>query len=389
MKKITAGLLFTTFLLAGGTEYKGNLGIEYDYFSHDLFAKRDNAFAFRGEFEVKKELGDTQLKANIKGLWDKDDHNRRYIDIQELYYKYNFENSELLIGKNILFWGALEVYNLVDVFNTKDILDDPFDYDQKLGAWNLSWTRFFENSELSFILKLKEEDQKMQESDSVFNFLPLPYDDRLKTEYNNRPSFFVKYSGSGEEVQLDYALIYEAGYDQQRYFTYDNGKLHQQAYWVNKLMGYATLILADTIYKAEAAYAVSDDVKVSDYLHTGVGLEHTFYGILEKKDLGILAEYYHYEQFNDTKFSVKELGQLFQNDLYLGGRFSFNDTASSEILAGVDLDLDKSEKIYFIKYDTRVLDKFKIQLQYQHLSPTHDSLFSKIDHAKVALSYYF
>ncbi len=391
MKRLIAPLLLASLLGAGEIAYKGNLGIEYDYFSNTPPDKRSDTFAFRGDVEAKKEIGDGEVKLHLKGIWDKEESERRYVDIQELYYKHNFENSELLIGRNILFWGALEVYNIADVFNTKDTLDDPFDYDRKLGAWNVAWTRFFDNSELAVILRLHEEDQKFQDEESVFNFLPLPYDSDLITEYDHRPSLFVKYSGSGEEVQIDYALIYEAGYDDQRYFTYDRklGKLRQHAYWVNKLLGYTTYVHEDTIYKAEAAWAVSDDTKVSDYLHFGAGLEHTLYGVWEKKDLGLLLEYYRYEQFNDTKFSTRELGVLFQNDLYLGARFSFNDTASSEILAGVDFDLDESEKIYFLKYDTRVLDKFKTEVQYQHLSPSRNSLFSKTDHLKVAVSYYF
>ncbi len=391
MQKLFVPLLLASFAGAGEIAYKGNLGIEYDYFSHDIPGKRDDASALRGAFETKKAFGDAEVKLHLKGIYDKEDGKRRYVDIQELYYKYNFEDSELLIGRNILFWGVLEVYNIADVFNTKDTLDDPFDYDKKLGAWNIAWTRFFDNSELSVIVKLYEEDQRFQDRESVFNFLPLPYDSDLITEYDNRPSLFLKYSGSGEEVQIDYALIYEAGYDDQRYFTYDraSGKLRQHAYWVNKLIGYATLVHADTIYKAEAAVAASDDTRVSDYLHAGAGLEHTLYGVWEKRDLGLLLEYYRYEQFNDTKFTPRELGVLFQNDLYAGMRFSFNDTASSEILAGVDFDLDESEKIYFLKYDTRVLDKFKTEVQYQHLSPSEKSLFGKTDHLKVAVSYYF
>ncbi len=389
LKKIVFIVLSGISLFAHEIEYKGNIGVEYDYFKHDISDKRDSSFSFRSQFEIKKEFDDSSIKANIKAIWDKEDHNRRYIDFRELYYKYNFENSEFLIGKNILFWGALEVYNITDVFNTKDILDDPFDYDKKLGSWNISWRYFFENSEISFILKLKEEDQKMQEAESVFNFLPLEYESRLKTEYNGRPSFFVKYSGSGEDIQIDYAFIYEAGYDSWRYFAFEKGKLRQHAYWVNKLMGYMSLVLEDTIYKAEAAYAISDDVKISDYIHAGVGVEHTLYGVWEKKDLGLLVEYYRYKPFNDTKLGVKEIGQIFQNDLYLGTRFSFNDISSSEILAGIDFDLDKSEKIYFVKYDTRIFDKFKTKIEYQYLSPSDDSVFFKTNHLKLSVSYYF
>jgi len=378
-------------LLFGESEYKGYLGVEGDYFSHDIADKRDDAFALRGELEAKKSAGEGEFKLKAKAIYDKDDSKRRYVEFEELHYKYNFEDSELLIGRNTLFWGALEVYNLVDVFNTKDTLDDPFDYDAKLGSWNIAWTRYFENSELSFLLKLKEEDQKFQEPESVYNFLPLPYDSDLKTQYHDRPSLFVKYSGSGEEVQIDYAVIYEAGYDNLRYFTYEreSGKLRQNAYWVNKLMGYATLVHEDTIYKVESAFAVSDDVKVSDYLYTGVGLEHTLYGIWEKRDLGLLAEYYGYHQLNDTKLDANEMGVLFQNDLYIGGRFSFNDTASSEILAGVDVDLDNHEKLYLLQYTTRVAERYKVKLDYQHLSPADGSFFEKLDHMKLQVLYYF
>ncbi len=391
MKRYFLALGLGTLLSANGLEYKGNLGIEYNWFDHDLPQKRDDAFALRGELELKRGSENGLWKLKAKSIYDLEDANRRYIDFQELYYRHDFENSELLIGRNTLFWGALEVYNLVDVFNTKDTLDDPFDYDRKLGAWSVAWTRFFDNGEVAIILRLKEEDQKMQERESVFNFLPQPYDSDLLTEYDNRPSLFVKYSASAEGVQLDYALIYEAGYDSQRYFTYDfeKGNLRQHAYWVNKVMGYATLVHKDTIYKAEAAFAVSDDVRVSDYMHAGVGIEHTLYGIWSQSDLGLLAEYYRYEFFNDTKLSERDLGILFQNDLYLGGRFSFNDTADSEVIAGIDFDLDASERIYFVKYDTRLWEHYRVEVQYQHLSPSSHSLFSEIDHAKVTFGYYF
>jgi len=383
-------LLFLSSLVAGDLEYKGDIGIEGDYFSHDIDGKREASAALRSEFEIKKNLRKAKLKLKAKAIYDFKDSERRYIDFSELYYKYDFEDSELLIGKNTLFWGALEVYNIVDVFNTKDLLDDPFDYDKKLGAWNLSWTKFFENSEFSMMLKFKEEDQKIQDKESVYNFLPFPYDNDLKTQYDNRPSIFLRYAGFGDEMQIDYAFIYEAGYDSQRYFSYKEGRLYQNAYWVNKLMAYATLVYEDTIYKAEAALAASDDVKVSDYLQSGLGLERTLYGIWDKKDLGLLVEYYRYDRFNDTKLSVKELGQLFQNDLYFGGRLTFNDLASSEILAGVDIDLESSEKIYFFKYETRLYESYKVQLHYQHLNADNEeSYFDDLDHLKLAVSYYF
>jgi hypothetical protein len=74
-----------------------------------------------------------------------------------------------------------------------------------------------------------------------------------------------------------------------------NGKLRQNAYLVDKFLAYATLVSGESIYKAEASYTISDDKKVSDYGQVGFGVEYTLYGLWDKKDLGLLAEYYRYE----------------------------------------------------------------------------------------------
>ncbi len=378
------------FLFGGELEYKGNIGFETQYLSHDMKYKRDKSSALRLESELKKEFGDSEIAINIKAIYDKDDKNRRYIDFNDLYYRYNFEDSDILIGRNTRFWGALEFYNIIDVFNSKDFLDDPFDYDSKLGAWNIAYTSYLDNAEISVILKLHEDKQRMQDMKSVNNFFPLPYNDNLITQKSkNRPTIFLKYSGSGDETQIDYGFIYQNGYDQQRYMTLLNGKLRQNSYIVNKLMGYSTLVSGDTIYKSELSYSVSDDKKVSDYLEIGLGVEYTLYGFWDKKDLGLLVEYYKYRAKDSQKLGADDFGKFFADDLTLGFRLSINDLSSSEVLGGVDIDRDNSEKIFFVKYDTRVLDRYKLGVTYQHLAPKNSSKFEKLDRLKLEFGYYF
>lgn len=386
MKKLA--FAFLPLLLIGGEfEYTGNIGFEAQYFSHEIANKRDNSLALRMEAELKKEIGDDLFVVKLKGILDKDDNERRYFDFNDFYYQHNFEDSDVLIGRNTRFWGALEFYNLTDVFNTKDLLDDPFDYDSKLGSWNIAYTKYLENSEIALIVKLYEEKQQMQDRESVNNFLPLPYRDYLKTQHDrDRPSLFLKYSGSGEEIQLDYGVVYENGYDSQRYLSMDNGQLQQNAYIVNKLLGYATYIHGDTIYKTELAYAISDDDKVSDYGEFGVGLEHTLYSFWDKRDLGLLAEYYRYEAKDDDKV---DFNKFFADDLTLGFRLSMNDLSSSEVLGGLDIDLKTKEKIFFVEYDTRVWDKYKLKASYTHLAPEDESMFKELDKVKLEFGYYF
>ena len=387
MRCLAIASLLPLFLAAGDFEYKGNIGFEAQYINHDIDNKRDNALALKLEAELKKEIDNISFVANVKGLLDKDDKERRYLEFTDLYFKYDFEDSDVLIGRNTRFWGALEFYNITDVFNSKDFLDDPFDYDSKLGAWNIAYTKYLENSEISLIIKLHEERQKIQDSESVNNFFPLPYDDSLKTQKDeNRPTVFLKYSGSGDEVQIDYGVIYQNGYDSQRYMSVENGELRQNAYIVNKLIGYATYIHGDTIYKTELAYAISDDDKVSDYSELGIGLEHTFYGFWDKRDLGLLVEYYRYDEKNDDKV---DFNKIFADDLSFGFRLSMNDLSSSEVLGGFDYDMDTKEKIFFVQYDTRVLEKYKLKTSYQHLEPEKESIFKELDRVKLEFGYYF
>ena len=382
--------LLASVLMSEDVEYKGNIGVEASYYSHDIPNKRSRVSALHMEAEWKKTFENAQFVVKVKGVLDSDDKGRRYVDFNDLYYKYKFEDSDLQLGRNTRFWGALEFYNHTDVFNTKDWLDDPFDFDSKIGAWNLAYTKYFGDDELSVIIRVHEEKQPIQDPKSVYNYFPLPYDDDLLTqESRNRPSFFLKYSGTSEDIQLDYSFIYENGYDEQRYMSVVEGNLRQNAYLVNKLLGFATLVSGSTIYKTELSYTFSSDEKVSDYAQIGVGIEHTLYGFWGQKDLGLLTEYYRYESRDDTKLGAEDFGNLFANDLTLGFRLSVNDFASSELLGGLAIDLDNKEKIFFVKYDTRLYEIFKLKFVYQHLAPESDSIFEELDRVSIEFGYYF
>ena len=377
-------------LQANDFEYKGKIGFESSYAKHDIVGKRDRQNALRMELELKEKTSLGQVVFNANAIVDQDDKERRYVNLNDLYYKHEFENSDLLIGRNTRFWGAMEFYNHTDTFNTKDWLNDPFDYDAKIGTNNIAYTQYFDNSELSLIAKVHEERQRVQDLKSVNNFLPPNYRDDLVTQGNrDRPTLYLKYSGSSDEVQLDYSFIYQNGYDEQRYLAPVGRELKQHAYLVDKLMGYATFVNGSTIYKTELAYTKSRDDRVSNYAQTSFGLEYTLYGVVGKSDLGLLAEYYRYHAYDDSKFGAKEFGNLFANDITLGFRWTFNDSADSNVLGGVDIDQENHEKMVSVEYNTRLLEKYKFKLSYEYLAPKRDSVFSKLDVVKMELGYYF
>ena len=389
-KVITFSTLLSSLLFSEGFEYKGNISFESAYSKHEMKDKREKQNALRLALELKQKTLNGQFVFNGKAIVDYNDKERRYFDANDFYYKHNFENSDLLIGRNTRFWGAMSFYNHTDNFNTKDWLDNPFDYDSKLGTNNIAYTYYFENAEFSVIAKINEGVQKVQEKESVNTFLPPSYKNKLETqEGKNRPTVYLKYSGSAEEMQLDYSFIYQNGYDEQRYLVPVGQELWQHAYLVDKVMAYATLVNGETLYKTELAYTKSNDKKVSDYAQISLGLEHTFYGVWDKSDLGLLAEYYNYDARDGSKLGAKDFGNLFTDDFTLGFRLSINDSSDSDVLGGISIDRDNQEKIIFIEYNTRLLEKYRLKLSYQHLSPKSKSHFEEIDWTRVELGYYF
>jgi len=329
-----------------------------------------------------------------------EENSRSFIRLDELYATYDFENDQLMFGKNIRFWGALELRNVADGFNPQDARGDPF-VDNKLGVWNASYTHYTDNAELSVIVKLNEQDREMSAYPYVYYYFPenISYKSSLKTEESkNRPTVYLKYSGSTDtEYSLDYAFIYQNGYDSQRYMTTDrfSGTFCENAYIVNKFITYDTLVVDSTLFKAEALYGdVKNNDEISDYYQFGLGVEHTLSQVYNNADLGLIAEYYKYGTFDSSKRNDLELFEVFQNDLFLGGRYSFNEGNDASIVGGVVLDFDYNEQAYYMQYESRIKEDFKIKFDYRYIEPSKDkltvyNLLKRHQRISLNLGYYF
>jgi len=335
-----------------------------------------------------------------------DDKNteRTFARLDELYLKYDFDDDAIKIGKSVEFWGSLELRNIVDGFNPQEFRDDLL-ATNKLGVWNMAYSHYTESGELSVILKLDEQEQPMATYPYVYYFFPefVEYDGTLETENSaNRPSVYLKYSGSTDtEYAFDYAVIFENGYDSLRYFSIENPVLGQpinfvqNAYIVNKLMTYNTLVIDTTLVKLEALYAkVDGDEYVGDYSHIALGVEHTLENIYDSAALGLIAEYYRFDTYEDDKYDDLTLFETMQNDLFIGGRYSFNNANDTSLVGGGVFDLEYDEQVYYLKFDSRFADSFKISVDYYYIvaSTTDLTAYAFLgDHQRVAvnLAYYF
>ena len=400
------GLLLLSSLLYGELEYKGYIGLDRQYYISKPSGKHPGNLTLQQQLELKYTEGDFEAVISLYAQEDSYDlssekNDRSFVRLDELYGKYYFEDDMVLAGRNIRFWGALEVNNIVDTFNTRDFRTDGLD-PQKQGAWNVSYTHYFENSELSLIAKFYEEQQKMAAYPYVYYFFPekvnvpplgqfdLDYDsDRTSSESLYRPTLYLSWSGSTEsDYPIDYAFIIQHGYDSQRAFVSEldfvkqTTTLREELYLVNKVMSYETMVVGATLFKLEALVtdvidevytsAVPQDVQIEDYYQFGLGVEHTISGIIGDADLGLLAEYYNYDTFKKGADITTDLDlfQVFQNDLFVGFRYTFNDAADGSIIAGAMIDMSYQEQSYSVKFERRMFDLINLKLDYVYINPS-------------------
>ncbi len=387
-----------TEALGGEINIKGHVGVEFKGYIKKPPLKLDYNLAGIGEIESVYSKGPWFGKLLIEGLIDTQEEARDYLRANEAYLQYDFVEQEMRIaaGREVLFWGALEVHNPVDVINLQVISRDPFEV-FKLGSYLISVSKYFESSEMELLATLYEQDQAFPGRESPYFIFPtfLTYDENLITEESRtRPTVYLKYSGSTDTIYpLDYALVISNGYDHQRFITLvGDGILRQNAYIASKFLTFDTLVVNATLLKLEASYTDVKNVPfISDYYQLGAGIEHTLEQLYRGWDLGFISEYYLYKTTDRDKFDDLRLFQPFQNDLFVGFRLTFNDAASSEIVGGGIFDLEyDGEYSLFAEFNTRVFDRFTVSADIRKIVPNNEgtpTVYQLIgDHLRITLN---
>jgi hypothetical protein len=374
---------------------RGTVGAVFNSYSTD---KTEDTLAVEGNVDFSKEFEVGKVSANLAFLYDGIDHRRRYALINELYFRHYMEDSFYQVGRSVRNWGALEAFSMSDVFNTKNYLSDSFDMSNKYGAFNVEYTKNIGDNKFSAIIKAEELSQPYPADDNVYNFYH--YNNELDAQKGKyRPTIYLKYSGSssGEEAQSDYTLILQNGYDNKRDIVTEplSGSVVQKAYIVNKLIGYATVAIDQTIYKLEASYAnVEDYSNMSDYLHFGAGLEYLPSQIIGGAELRLLAEYYQYYYFNDNKVKNVDFSEIFNHDIFVGAQSTFGDAGSSEIKGGLLYDVVNKEQIYALTFGTRLKQNYRLSMEWKVVVPgstnnTAIGQMGQFNQATFRASYFF
>ncbi len=388
---VGVGLLF--FAAQAVAEFSGNVALEAVTFSEE--AQFDQQFddnvtlSFKPKWSGEWNEGDDLWRVEVFLRADSKDAGREHADIRDLLWLHVDGDDEWRVGINTMFWGVTESQHLVDVINQIDQVEG-IDGEDKLGQPMVHWKRYHDWGVVDVLLLPGFRERTFREAEG-----------RL------RPPLVVdtdqaEYESSRAERHVDYALRYSQTWDGLDLgLSWFDGTSREPLllpgsdanrdpvlipfYEQMTQVGIdAQLIHQDWIWRLELIHREAES---SDRDAFVFGFEYTFYGILDSTiDFGALAEY-----SSDNR--PEALRGPFDRDLFLGGRFAFNDVQSSEILAGFIVDTVNGSRSFRVEGNRRFGDSYKGTLELQVFSNIDETdplaALARDDHLLIEMAYFF
>lgn len=319
--------------------------------------------------------------------WDQRDNRRNHIDIRELKGIKVIDDWEVEAGISRIFWGVAESNHLVDIINQTDFLEG-VDGEDKLGQPLMRVSRIFEQATLDIFLMPYFREREFLGASNRFS-LPLGVNTNQvlyeSSEQEKHVDYAVRFSGYAG--QMDFGLSWFDGTAREAILLPADSVLPELRPFYQQIQraGIDVQYTKDAwLYKAEA---INQQSNTDDYFASVAGFEYTIYGLNDGAyDLGLVLEY-----SSDSRDDASTV--LFQNDLFIATRFSFNDAQSSSILAGGFIDMDDQSQVFRLEASRRIHDNATISFETQvfsHVGPNNISFgFKDNDFVELEFSWFF
>ncbi len=373
--------------------WSGNIALQGRSFwqSAQFNGQRDGDLSLSFEPEYYKEWNDGFRAITFTPFVrvDSTDPERTHFDLRAAHYLHVAGDWELRVGLAKVFWGVTESQHLVDIINQTDLVEN-LDTEDKLGQPMIETTWLRDWGALQFYILPGFRERTFPGRKG-----------RLRTELivdTDNP----EYESGAEEYHVDWAvrlssqigpvdlgLSHFSGTSRVPDLvpTFDSsGRL--EFIPVYNLIDQTGLdiqaIIGNWTWKLES---ILQTKRGRDFTAAVGGFEYTFYGMMESAtDIGVLAEYHYDDRKQDATTG-------FQDDIFLGMRYAFNDAQDTEILAGGLYDFDFSSRSFRIELQRRISDSWRIESEFQLFSnvSSDDPLnqFSRDDYFQLDLAYYF
>lgn len=345
-------------------DWSGYFSIEPRYFPDEpLFEGQPPAgispsAVLSPEYRFERNEGKDRITVIPYLRYDADDGNRSHLDLREANWQHFSDSGMVLAGIGKVFWGVTESRHLVDIVNQTDLVED-IDEEDKLGQPMLLLERWIGEGTLTGLLlpgfrertfpapdaRLRgttpvATDRPVYESGAADRRVDLAvrwfqaagkWDLGIGGFYgtSREPGFLPSVDAAGRFVLLPrYDVIVQIGVDAQ----YTSGA------WLWKF---------EAIDRTGPGYSFGAGVG---------GFEYTVYGVGDTAaDLGLLAEYLY-----DGR-GANAPPTYYDNDLFLGLRWSLNDPQATAVLAGVVM--DRESQVFFVEAERRLGAAWKLELE--------------------------
>jgi hypothetical protein len=402
LKTIIIGIFALLTSLAQAHEFRGNVAVEYRQFFEDA--------AYEGQFNNNVSLsaqpeyfhqwddGDQIFTFTPFVRVDQRDEERTHIDIRELSWLGVYDLGELRIGIRKVFWGVTESQHLVDIINQTDFVEN-LDGEDKLGQpmINAAIIRNWGTIDLFAMPGFRERTFAGKHGRPRSQYVV----DKDLTEYES----------SDDEKHIDFAARYfhyigawEFGISQFHGTSRDpnlsptlniQGETVLKPYYpiINQTGLDLQAVLSNWLLKLEVISREGQDKNYGRYAAATGGFEYTIVGIFHSiADLGIISEYLYDERGSEAD-PGSFMASPFQNDVMIGARLALNDVQSTEVLAGLIVDLDHGDRFYNIEAERRLGDTWKLSLEarvFTHIDQSNPFWdIRKDDYAQLNLEWFF
>ena len=385
--------LFLGTVVAG--EWSGNVTIEARGFFHDgpgAHQDRSNvSISALPEYYNEWNNGDDSFTFTPFARIDSDDSERSHADIRELKWTHVGKEWELDLGVSKVYWGVTESQHLVDIVNQTDLVES-IDNEEKLGQpmARLSLVRDWGIVDLFVLPYFRERTFPGKNGRLRTN----PYVD----------TDLALYESHQEENHIDWAARWSHSLD-----IWDIGVSHfsgtnREPLLLPTFDKKGRLVLAPLYQQIDQtgldvqatidSWLLKFEVISRDgsgngdrYFASTAGFEYTLYGIFDtQQDMGLIAEYL-YDERGRNAFT------LFEDDIFLGARWAWNDSNDTDFLAGVIQDVNSSERVFRVEGSHRLDNGLKLNVEGQFFSNiprfSRFGSFRQEDFVQVELGWYF
>nr|VFK34687.1 MAG: hypothetical protein BECKMB1821I_GA0114274_10807 [Candidatus Kentron sp. MB]VFK76903.1 MAG: hypothetical protein BECKMB1821H_GA0114242_10827 [Candidatus Kentron sp. MB] len=364
----------------------------------------DVSVALRPEWKYLTENRKHDFKVTPFVRYDSLDEERTHVDIRELYWLYKGDYWEILAGVDQVFWGVTESRHLVDIINQTDLVEDP-DEEDKLGQPMIRLSLDL-GAALTLDRKLKPKKAKRNWG-KLSLFLMPGFRERTfpGKEGRLRPLLpvedkFARFPGGASKDRVDLALRYShtiGKWDLGLHYFHGNSReprLIQNGFTVVPQYDLINQAGIDVQYTSGAWLGKFEGIvregegPVFGALVAGV--EYTWYQVFDSAmDIGFLVEYLH-----DERDKVLAPGTLFDNDIFVGSRFSFNDVKNTQILIGAAIDRLSDEYFFSLEAERRISNNISAEIRaraFGGAESMNDAIYSfeKDDYVQFSVFYHF